>query len=219
MSKPRKDESPPRRNYESPANSGLTIGTVTTTPFIICYVHNFNNSKIQNQATTNMSTITLNCDIVLEQALNNNTSKLQKIDEDCTIDTVFSSDEWELDSFAEDGLLSDESLHSIIQEIKDKMDQLDVSESSTDSFETSLSEELDGKRCQTRRSLMKLHNKMRLAKSLGISQPRNGPIPSAPADDSPRKSLDELRIQKRSSLKRLIRTFDTVCVTGAAIAA
>jgi hypothetical protein len=115
---------------------------------------------------------------------------------------------------------SDDGLLAIIQDIRQCLDdQMRTSESSkgkTEDLSRGVDDtrDLDYKRCQTRRSLMNLNNKMRLAKSVGVCKPGDRQQPSKPVDDdkTPRKSLQELRLQKQSSLKNLMRVCHKVLI-------
>jgi hypothetical protein len=102
--------------------------------------------------------------------------------------------------------------------VDDQMRTLESSKGKTEDLSRVVNDKrnLDYKRCQTRRSLMKLHDTMRvLAKSVGVCQPEDRQQPSKPVDDDkappPRRSLQDLRLQKQSSLRSLIQAFDSVC--------
>lgn len=154
-------------------------------------------------------------------------SKLQKVMllrrvsvSDHTCETMLTADESQSssDSFA-DGVdstsadfgLSDESIQAIIQEIRQTLDEAQTSSSCQS---TAPSNEVREKRGQARRSMMKLHNKMKLAKSLNLANLCDRPQCSKPGnDDSPQdQTIAGLRLQKRAALKVLIRAFDAVVV-------
>eukprot|EP00980_Cylindrotheca_fusiformis_P031054 scaffold25752_cov108-Cylindrotheca_fusiformis.AAC.2 len=105
---------------------------------------------------------------------------------------------------------------------------MDVSESSI-AENTSLSGGIQKKRLQSCRSLARLHNRMRISKTLGFGQHQDFhppatavPPTSVPPTEDPsptHRSIEKLRRQKKASLRNLIRKFDSICDSRAAIAA
>eukprot|EP00980_Cylindrotheca_fusiformis_P017280 scaffold5347_cov130-Cylindrotheca_fusiformis.AAC.2 len=104
--------------------------------------------------------------------------------------------------------LLDERIQELIEKAREALNSVDIPFSP----DMSPSSDLDEKRLHVRRSMMRLHNRMRIAKTLGFGTTMDQRDLLKPLNVSHERSpVPILRMQKRLTLKALIRAFDSAC--------